>query len=91
MKKSIFAALFHVRHQKKNNWHDHCPKGKDSWCKFQQDAVNATNTYIPGADQVSHSQWFHMLSQYFWSYPKTLFYRNAYMGKHKTRTNRLTG
>ena len=49
MKKSIFAALFHCASSEKNNWHDHCPKGKDSWCKFQQDAVNATNTYIPGA------------------------------------------
>ena len=38
-----------MRHHKKNNWHEHCPKGKDSWCKFQQDAVKVTNTYIPGA------------------------------------------
>ena len=49
MKKSIFAALFRCASPEKNNWHDHCPKGKDSWCKFLQDAVNATNKYIPGA------------------------------------------
>ena len=49
MKKSIFAALFHCASSEKNNWHDHCPKGKDTWCKFQQDGVNDANTYIAGA------------------------------------------
>ena len=48
MKKSIFAVLFHCASSEKSNWHDHCPKSKDSCCKFQQDGVNATNTYIAG-------------------------------------------
>ena len=45
MKKSIFAALFHCASSEINNW----PKGKDSWCKFQQDIVNDTNIYIASA------------------------------------------
>ena len=49
MKKSIFAALFHCASSEKNNWHDHCLKGKDSWCKYQQDVVNDINTNIAGA------------------------------------------
>ena len=49
MRKSIFAALFHCASSEKNNWHDHYPKGKDSWCKFQQDVVIDINTYIAGA------------------------------------------
>ena len=50
MKKSIFDALFHCASSEKNNWHDHCPKGQDSWCKFPQDAVKGTNTFILGSD-----------------------------------------
>ena len=48
MKKSIFAALFHVASSAKNIWHDHCPTGKNSWCKYQQDIAEGTTTYQPG-------------------------------------------
>ena len=37
MKKAIGAVLFHCASSKENEWHDNCPKGSDSWCKYQQD------------------------------------------------------
>ena len=48
MKKAIYASLFHVASSEKNQWHDHCPKGKDSWCGFQVDEANGTKTYKSG-------------------------------------------
>jgi len=49
MKKGIHAVLFHVASSKSNNWHDYCPRGEDSWCRFQRDKVTNQNTYKPGA------------------------------------------
>ena len=49
MKSSALATLFHVASLKDNNWHyPHCPMGASSWCKFNRDKVNKTNTYKPG-------------------------------------------
>ena len=49
MKSSALATLFHVASSKVNNWHyPHCPTGASSWCKFNSDKVNSTNTYKPG-------------------------------------------
>ena len=48
MKKSIHASLFHVASSKDNNWHDHCPTGKDSWCRYQSDKSTGLSTYKPG-------------------------------------------
>ena len=48
MKKAIYASLFHVASSEKNQWHDHCPKGKDSWFGFQVDEANGTKTYKSG-------------------------------------------
>ena len=48
MKKSIFAALFHVSSSEKNNYHVHCPPGADSWCTYQVDVATKTNHYKPG-------------------------------------------
>ena len=47
MKKTIHAVLSHVSSSKKNSWHDHCPSGESSWCKFNQDQTCGTSTYIP--------------------------------------------
>jgi len=49
MKKAILASLFHVASSKTNEWHNHCSKDKNSWCLFQQDKLNKTTTYKPGA------------------------------------------
>ena len=48
MKKAIYASLFHFASSEKNQWHDHCPKGKDSWCGFQVNEANGTKTYKSG-------------------------------------------
>ena len=46
---AVRATLFHVASSKDNNWHyPHCPKGKDSWCKFHQHSANGT--YKPGPE-----------------------------------------
>ena len=49
MQKAIHASLFHVASSSTNIWHDHCPKGVDSWCRYQQDLVTGNSTYKPGA------------------------------------------
>ena len=33
------AGLFHVASSKNRLLHDHCPKGKDSWCGYQLDVA----------------------------------------------------
>ena len=49
MQDAVRATLFHVASSKEQNYHTaYCPKGNDSWCKFQQDQANNTNTYRPG-------------------------------------------
>ena len=49
MKASALATLFHVASSKTNNLHfPHCPTGINSWCKFNFDKANKTNTYKPG-------------------------------------------
>ena len=49
MKKAVAASLFHVASSKTNNYHyPHCPEGADSWCRFNRDKANNTETYKPG-------------------------------------------
>ena len=58
MKKAIWTAFFHVTSSKDREWHDHCQPGPNSWCKYQVDLANKTNTYNPGsglaADIIKH-------------------------------------
>ena len=49
MKKAIHASLFHVASSKTNVWHDHCPRGESSWCRYQADKVTGLETYKPGS------------------------------------------
>ena len=49
MQAATRATLFHVASSAQNNYHfPHCPTGKDSWCKYNKDRANGTNTYKPG-------------------------------------------
>ena len=48
MKKSIYASLFHVASSRVNNYHTHCPDGKESWCRFKRDRATGQETYKPG-------------------------------------------
>ena len=34
------ASMFHVA-----GYHDNCPKNQNSWCQYQQDMLNGTNSY----------------------------------------------
>ena len=49
MKKAIYAVLLHVSSNQSNNWHEQCPDGDKSWCRFKQDKACGTKTYVPGA------------------------------------------
>ena len=43
------SSLFHVTSNKDKSFHfTHCPTSPDSWCKFNADKANKTNTYKPG-------------------------------------------
>ena len=46
MKKSIIAILFHCsEHTSTTERHKYCPRGKDSWCKYQSDKETGKMTY----------------------------------------------
>jgi len=49
MKKAIHASLFHCASKDAMPLHDHCPTGSNSWCKFQKDKANGTNTFKHGS------------------------------------------
>ena len=44
MQKAARAVLFHVASSATKNYHDYCPKGADSWCKYNLDRLNGTST-----------------------------------------------
>ena len=48
MKKAIWGGFFHVASSATRHWHDHCEPGPESWCKYQADIANKTNTFKPG-------------------------------------------
>ena len=48
MKKSAAAVLFHVASTDEKPWHDHCPDGTDSWCRYKKDRATGTNTFVHG-------------------------------------------
>ena len=45
MKTAIMAIWNHMRSTDESPHHHLCPKGKDSWCKYQQDVANGTQLY----------------------------------------------
>ena len=48
-KASFSASLFHAVSNKDNSYHyPHCPIGPNSWCKYNADRANNTQTYKPG-------------------------------------------
>ena len=45
LQSAVKAILYHsVDNENREEQHQYCPKGKDSWCKFQ-DKANQTDTY----------------------------------------------
>ena len=49
MKSAIWAGFFHVASSENRLLHDHCPRGKDSWCGYQSDVANQTEFFKHGA------------------------------------------
>ena len=45
---AVRATLLACSKEKKNWHYAHCPEGKNSWRKCNQDKANDTNTYRPG-------------------------------------------
>ena len=46
MQTAVKAILYHsVHNENREEQHEYCPKGKDSWCKFQKDKASGTDTY----------------------------------------------
>jgi len=46
MQTAVKAILYHsVHNENREEQHQYCPKGKDSWCTFQKDKTSATDTY----------------------------------------------
>ena len=41
--------MYDLASSEDNNWHTHCPKGEDSWCRYQSDKVTGLKTYKPGS------------------------------------------
>ena len=46
MQAAVKAILYHsVENEDREEQHQYCPKGTESWCRFQRDKVNNTDTY----------------------------------------------
>lgn len=89
MKKAIHATYLHVASSEKNVWHDHCPKGATSWCKYQRSKVDETVKYKPGPSIPMSIVLKHLRpSTTIWAQMNC--YQNACTGKRRTRTRRLT-
>ena len=41
------TVMGQVASTEENSWHDKCPKGSESQCKYQFDKANRTKFYIP--------------------------------------------
>lgn len=48
MKEAVHASYLHVSSSAKNNWHDHCPDGPTSWCRYKKDLATGVSKYKPG-------------------------------------------
>lgn len=48
MKKAIHASFMHCASSEARLFHDQCPTGSTSWCRYQQDKANRTNLYKHG-------------------------------------------
>ena len=47
MEKAVKAIWHHYASTEDNPSHDFCPEGPDSWCKWQRDQANGTETFRP--------------------------------------------
>ena len=47
MEKAVKAIWNHYASTEDTPLHDYCPEGHDSWCKWQCDQANGTNTFSP--------------------------------------------
>ena len=47
MQKAVKAIWHHYASTDENQMHEYCPEGTDSWCKWQKDQANGTNSFKP--------------------------------------------
>ncbi|GBM48050.1 hypothetical protein AVEN_34377-1 [Araneus ventricosus] len=45
MQSAVIAAFYHCRSGRKKQMHKQCPKGGDSWCKYQR-AVHESKVFV---------------------------------------------
>ena len=48
LRNKLLASFFHLASSADSEYHTYCPATKDSWCLFQKDRINGTNSYKPG-------------------------------------------
>ena len=85
MKSAIWAGFFHVTSSKNRLLHDHCPKGKDSWCGYQLDVANKTELFKHGAG-ISDAVIKHIKPILVELSNDSLLQKSVFMGRHKIRT-----
>ena len=49
MKSAILAGMFHCASSEGKEYHNYCPDGPNSWCKFKSDKTKGTKLYKAGA------------------------------------------
>lgn len=53
MERGVRAILKHYSSSVEYPQHDECPKGENSWCKFQVDLATGGNSYVPVKDPIA--------------------------------------
>lgn len=47
IQKAVKASWYSYASIEDNQMHDYCPKGNNSWCKWQKDQANGTSSFKP--------------------------------------------
>ena len=55
MSKEIWAILRHYSSTIEKPMHSKCPTGSLSWCSYQREIANGTNSYKPAKYQITNS------------------------------------
>ena len=53
MSQGVIASLKHYCSTDNKPQHDDCPKGADSWCKYQSDLATGNKTYRPPKEPIA--------------------------------------
>ena len=80
LKKAFGAILFHCTNKNnESNCHQFCPWTKDTWCEWQYDQLNPTNTY---KSYISIPKWIHgIINLIFINLSPEIFLRKCFHGE----------